>query len=82
MDGVSEEIDYVNLESLVVKLMEEVEMMKGSPMKNTENINLLEHQLVKSKLDMKQLRNRIDVLESGSRSVEVDSNQQQVKSHS
>ncbi|KAI3519713.1 hypothetical protein L1887_08928 [Cichorium endivia] len=77
-----EEIDSVNLESLVVKLKEEVEVMKQSQMKNIENINLLEQQLVKSKLEMKQLRNRIDVLESGSRSVEVDSNQQQSKSHS
>ncbi|KAL7611510.1 hypothetical protein Lser_V15G09061 [Lactuca serriola] len=81
-----------NLESLVAKLLKEVEELKGSHLKQVTNINRLEQELVrnnykkiliyficcisiilcdldvqdKSKQETQQLKNRIDVLESGS----------------
>ncbi|CAH1438798.1 unnamed protein product [Lactuca virosa] len=59
------EISSTNLESLVAKLLKEVEELKGSHLKQVTNINLLEQELDKSKLETQQLQNRIDVLESG-----------------
>ncbi|KAL4576096.1 hypothetical protein LXL04_012184 [Taraxacum kok-saghyz] len=62
----------INLESLVVKLMQEVELLKGSHLKQTTDINLLEQELDKSKLEIQHLRNRFAVLKYGSQSVIVD----------
>lgn len=58
-----------DLQPLVVKLMQEVEVMKGSQVKQIVKINMLEEKLVESKLEIQQLRDRVSVLESGSRSV-------------
>ncbi|CAI9273810.1 unnamed protein product [Lactuca saligna] len=55
-----------NLESLVAKLLKEVEELKESHLKQVTNINQLEQELDKSKRETQQLKNRIDVLESGS----------------
>ncbi|KAI3799924.1 hypothetical protein L1987_35230 [Smallanthus sonchifolius] len=56
-----------NLQTLVAKLMQEFEEMKGSRLKQIVKINRLE--LDTSKLEIQQLRNRVSILESGSRSI-------------
>ncbi|KAK1409388.1 hypothetical protein QVD17_35914 [Tagetes erecta] len=73
----------VNLQPLVVKLMQDFEVMKesklklerefegmkGSHLKQIVKSNRLEQELDASKLEIQQLKNRVSVLESGSRSI-------------
>ncbi|KAJ0705174.1 putative DCD domain-containing protein NRP [Helianthus annuus] len=58
-----------DLQSLVAKLMQEFEAMKGSQVKQIVKINRLEQELETSKLEIQQLKNQVRILESGSRSI-------------
>ncbi|KVI09983.1 hypothetical protein Ccrd_011623 [Cynara cardunculus var. scolymus] len=58
-----------NLESLVIKLNQEVEALKVSQLKHTVKVNMLEQELGESKLEIQSLRNRIGLLEFGSPSI-------------
>ncbi|KAI3793255.1 hypothetical protein L1987_35871 [Smallanthus sonchifolius] len=58
-----------NLQTLVAKLTQEFEEIKGSRLKEIVKINRLEQELDASKLEIQQLRNRVSILESGSRSI-------------
>ncbi|KAJ9539880.1 hypothetical protein OSB04_026386 [Centaurea solstitialis] len=58
-----------NLDSLVVKLMQEVEALKVSQLKQVVKVNTLERELGESKLEIRWLRNRLGLSDLGSPSV-------------
>ncbi|KAK9061089.1 hypothetical protein SSX86_018269 [Deinandra increscens subsp. villosa] len=58
-----------NLQPSMVELMQELEAMKGSQLKQIVKINRLEQELDAWKHEVQLLRNRVDMLESGSQSI-------------
>ncbi|KAL8192929.1 hypothetical protein R6Q57_027377 [Mikania cordata] len=53
-----------NLQQLVAKLMQDIEVMKGTQLKQIVKNNRLEQELDASKLEIEQLANRVSFLES------------------
>ncbi|KAK2982458.1 hypothetical protein RJ640_026301, partial [Escallonia rubra] len=60
------EMKSSDLQTAVIKLMQEIEGLKGSQLKQIMKIDTLEKELVESKVEVQQLKTRCTALESGS----------------
>ncbi|CAL5366436.1 unnamed protein product [Camellia sinensis] len=60
------EMKSSNIQSVVDKLVQEIERLKVSQLKQVQKISSLEQELVESKIGIQHLKNRCHVLESGS----------------
>ncbi|KAF7149330.1 hypothetical protein RHSIM_Rhsim03G0148100 [Rhododendron simsii] len=61
----SEALAVADMESVVAKMIEEIEGLKDSQLKQVQKIGSLEKELVESKAEIQKLKNRCDLLESG-----------------